>query len=291
MRFFVRFLPFLVLLAACKEPTIGPVVEDAAPEEISVVITDDVVATSVVASAISTSESTEPSDDGSQGGDIEALIGWLLDDSRQLDSVPFPTVIKATTGKQILPIDFEGDPVSAEIAGALRQAMDATVIELNKEDSPVRKQRRINEASRFFEDEMQARLNAMEGFSCAIPRLADGKEQRSGYPDLKLVHKASGRVAYIDPKLFEDKSIKSSLRTFYFEPKTKTNKVLEDAHHILVGIAHDGNAQKWQFTSWHAVDLSGFKVRLKAEFQASNKDLYKDDLIFGKGSVSPAPVE
>ena len=224
-----------------------------------------------------------------QKTDISNLIEWLLDDSRQLDGVPFPDVIRATTGKEILPMKDQADPVCAAITKALSSAMDATLVTLNKEDSPVLQQRRINEASKYFEEEMLRRLDALDDFSCGYPTLVDGRVQRSGYPDLKLVHKPSGRVAYIDPKLFEDKSMRSSLRTFYFEPKTRTNKVLENAHHILVGISHDGNSGKWKFTSWHAVDLAEFKVRLKAEFQAGNKDLYDSDLIFSESAPAKSP--
>ena len=217
-----------------------------------------------------------------EGDDVAVLIEWLLDDSRQLDGVRFADVIQATSGKEILPFSRNEDPVVDEIYGAISMAMGASLLVLNGEESPIRNLGRINEASRYFEEEMMTRLEAIEGFRCSVPPLADGKEQRSGYPDLKLVHEASGRVTYIDPKLFEETSIKSSLRTFYFEPKTKTNKVLDDAHHLLIGIAHDGNTGHWKFTTWHPVDLSEFRVRLKAEFQASNKDLYREEHLVPK---------
>ena len=81
--------------------------------------------------------------------------------------------------------------------------------------------------------------------------------------------------AYLDPKLYEKKSRASSLRTFYYEPRTHTNKIQYDALHLLIGISHDGNEGAWQFTSSEICDLSHFHVRLKAEFQASNRDLYR----------------
>ncbi|MGI9242921.1 MAG: hypothetical protein ACR2RV_19135, partial [Verrucomicrobiales bacterium] len=104
-----------------------------------------------------------------------------------------------------------------------------------------------------------------------------------GYPDLKITHTASGRIAYLDPKLFEAGSENSSFRSFYYEPKTETNKVLEDAHHLLLGIEHDGRDGEWQFTGWHLVDLSELKVRLKPEFQASNRDLYGEEAVLSSG--------
>ena len=37
-------------------------------------------------------------------------------------------------------------------------------------------------------------------------------------------------------------------------------------------------------TGWRLVDLFNFRVRLKAEFQASNKDLYRDELTAGQSA-------
>lgn len=52
-----------------------------------------------------------------------------------------------------------------------------------------------------------------------------------------------------------------------------------DAHHLLAGIEHDGRAGAWKFTGWKLVDLHEFNVRLKAEYQASNRDIYRQSLI------------
>jgi hypothetical protein len=214
--------------------------------------------------------------------DLESLVPLVLSQAARLDDAKFSEVIKGATGHDILPFDPK-DPVDQDILAALRETMRETLKKMNSPDSPVRGLSRINEASRFFEDAMGEILNQREGFTCAVPNNAEGAAQRSGYPDLRLVHEKSGRVAYIDPKLFEAKSKNSSLRTFYFEPKTRTNKVLDDAHHLLVGIAHDGNDGAWKFLEWHAVDLSRFQVGFKAEFQAGNKDLYRPELIIISG--------
>jgi hypothetical protein len=59
-----------------------------------------------------------------------------------------------------------------------------------------------------------------------------------------------------------------------------TNKVRDDAVHLLVGFEHEAKSNgRWAFTRWDLVDLSYFKVRLKAEFQASNRDVYRPDAI------------
>ena len=96
----------------------------------------------------------------------------------------------------------------------------------------------------------------------------------------------SKRVFYLDPKLYAAGSRDSSFRTFYFEPKKSTNKVRDDAVHFVVGFEHapreNGSASPnamWRFTRWDLVDLSRFIVKLKAEFQGSNHDLYRPEAI------------
>ncbi|HEX4641688.1 MAG TPA: hypothetical protein VH252_09885, partial [Chthoniobacterales bacterium] len=118
------------------------------------------------------------------------------------------------------------------------------------------------------------------GFSCEFPHTTEDRVQRSGYPDLRLVETATKRIFYLDPKLYAAGSRESSFRTFYFEPKVTTNKVRDDAVHFLVGFEHEPRtAGRWKFTRWDLVDLAHFKVRLKAEFQASNRDIYKPEAV------------
>lgn len=92
-------------------------------------------------------------------------------------------------------------------------------------------------------------------------------------------------MAYIDLKLVAKGSLNNGFRTFYYSPKDRTNKVLEDAHHLLIGIEHDCNTGNWGFLKWHLVDLYQFRVNLKAEFQASNKDLYRPELVVDADSA------
>ena len=157
--------------------------------------------------------------------------------------------------------------------------LDDVLAQMNAADSPAKRQKRVNEMSRFFEDAIGAKLNKLEGFECAAPKTASGRTQRSGYPDLRLVDKTTGRIVYLDPKLYAKGSRHSSLRTFYFTPKRETNKVNDDAHHLIVGIEHEKTGAEVKFTRWELIDLSKFRVRLKAEFEGSNADMYRDDAV------------
>lgn len=185
----------------------------------------------------------------------------------------FPDVIAAATGHRVLPAD-PADPATRTILDAIEDAASRSIVLLNAKDSPIRGLRRINEGSRYFEDALLTFIDAHPELNCTIPPTADGTVQRSGYPDLRIEHTSTGRVAYLDPKLFDSSNRSSSQRTFYFEPKTRTSKVQEDACHFIVGISHDGNEGAWTFSDPELVDLAQLPVRLKAEFQASNRDLY-----------------
>jgi hypothetical protein len=126
----------------------------------------------------------------------------------------------------------------------------------------------------------------VRGLEAGPPVTAAGRIQRSGYPDIRLMERASGRVYYLDPKLHAAGSERSSFRTFYFEPKRETNKILDDARHLIVAVSHGGRVEgRWRFLGWRLVDLADFEVRLKAEFQGSNRDLYRPEAVVGEGSA------
>ncbi len=216
--------------------------------------------------------------------DSAVLIEWLLQEDRDLKGIPFSEVLAATTGKNILPVDPD-----AVWLKRLATVLDRTLAAMNDPAHPIHSVGRINEASRFIEEQLMAECNKEPGWSCGIPRTSAGEEQRSGYPDLRLVLEDQS-VVYLDPKLFARGSKTSTLRTFYYEPKSTTSKVQDDARHLLVGVQHNGGeGGRIRFEEWDLVDVSKIKVQLKAEFQASNKDLYRGDTILLKSQPSKSP--
>jgi hypothetical protein len=210
---------------------------------------------------------------------IEGLIPWLLDENRQLRGILFRDVIFAATHKRVLPIDKKSE-VDQRVIKQIGRVLDEVARQLNAADSSIQNTARINEVSSHVENLLRELLNAAPGLNCDFPRTQDGHVQRSGYPDLRIVDVASKRVFYLDPKLYAAGSKESSFRTFYFEPKIETNKVRDDAVHLVAGFEHEAKKDgSWNFTRWDLVDLSGFKVRLKAEFQGSNRDIYQPEAI------------
>jgi hypothetical protein len=245
---------------------------------------------------------------------VDQLIPWLLDEDQQLRGVPFSELIFDATGRKVLPF-AANNAVDQRVAKAISAACDETMKRLNAPDSAIQNVGRINEVSSYFEDTLREVLNTTPGLQCDFPVTVEGKLQRSGYPDLRITDLESKRVFYLDPKLYAAGSRDSSFRTFYFEPKRSTNKVRDDAVHFVVGFEHQpplrsgsasapsetgsgspnkeggsasplarrSNAEAtktiWKFTRWDLVDLSRFTVKLKAEFQGSNRDMYRPEAI------------
>jgi hypothetical protein len=214
---------------------------------------------------------------------IDQLIPWLLHEDQELREIPFSQVVFAATGKRVLSLDPKAERDRLAIKN-VSDVLNEVTRRMNADDSPVRNIARINEASSHFEDMLRDLLNRVPGFKCDFPRTSEDRVQRSGYPDLRLVETATNRVFYLDPKLYATGSRDSSFRTFYFEPKVTTNKVRDDAVHLLIGFEHEAKTNgRWTFTRWDLVDLSRFKVRLKAEFQASNREIYTPEAILATG--------
>ncbi|MEY2519887.1 MAG: hypothetical protein QOF24_1646 [Verrucomicrobiota bacterium] len=210
---------------------------------------------------------------------IDQLIPWLLREDHDLRAIPFSDVIFAATGKRVLAIDPKNE-TDQRVIKQISRVLDEVLKRANAAESAVAAIPRINEASSHFEDLMRELLNSVPGLTCEIPPTAENRTQRSGYPDLKLVDEKTKRVFYLDPKVYGAGSRDSSFRTFYFEPKVTTNKVRDDAVHLLVGFEHEAKKDgRWNFTRWDLVDLARFKVRLKAEFQGSNRDIYRPDAV------------
>ena len=237
------------------------------------------VAVTALASAALAQRSPAPK------GPVGQLIPWLLDEDQQLRGVPFSEVILDATGKRVLPFDAN-NTMDQRVVKAISAACNETMNRLNAPASAIQKVDRINEVSSHFEDMLRELLNAAPGLRCDFPLTAQGKVQRSGYPDLRIVDLESKRVFYLDPKLYAVGSRDSSFRVFYFEPRKSTNKVRDDAVHFVVGFEHSpreaGSGSPnpiWKFTRWDLVDLSRFTVKLKAEFQGSNRDMYRPEAI------------
>jgi hypothetical protein len=211
---------------------------------------------------------------------VDALIPWLLQEDAQLRGIPFSEVIFDVTGKPVVAFNPKNE-TGSRVVKQVCVVLDEVISQLNSPANVIQGIPRINEVSSHFEDLMRTLLNKVPRLTCDFPKTSEVGLQRSGYPDLELIDPESHRVYYLDPKLYANGSRDSSFRTFYFEPKIATNKGREDAVHFIVGFEHEKPAadRHWKFTGWDLVDFSHFQVKLKAEFQGSNRDMYRPQAI------------
>jgi hypothetical protein len=214
----------------------------------------------------------------------EAVVR-VMTDSQVLEGVAFRDIVAAATGRAVFPVDQGRDQAWLEKLGRI---LDRVLNTLNDPSHAVQAGGRINEASRFIENELLKELGGAPGWKASIPATSSQTQQRSGYPDLRL-QLEDGRIVYLDPKLHAAGSRASSFRTFYFEPRQETLKITEDAIHLLVAVQHSPGVEKGiQFDAWELIDIADMPLRLKAEFQASNQEIFQKSRIVGKSGPTPS---
>ena len=152
---------------------------------------------------------------------MDQLIPWLLDEDQQLRNVAFSKLIFDTTGRKVLPF-AANNVVDQRVAHAISAACDETMQRLNAPNSEIQNVDRINEISSHFENTL--RELPTPGLRCDFPLTAQGKVQRSGYPDLRITDLENKRVFYLDPKLYTAGTRDSSFRTFISSQKNRPIK-------------------------------------------------------------------
>ena len=129
---------------------------------------------------------------------------------------------------------------------------------------------RINEVSRAIENELVEEIRKTGLKPKILPAM--------GYPDIELIDQ-HGRLTYLEVKI--SSIVKHSrLRSFYY---TNGKKIKRDARHLLLGLLIIEEKDKyWKMEEWTLTDLSKLNVHLKAEFNASNIDIYEPKSILAK---------
>ncbi len=172
---------------------------------------------------------------------IDSLIPWLLNENQQLRGIPFAEVILDTTGKHVLRVDPKNE-TDQRVIKQISATLDDVMKRANRSDSPIQSIGRINEVSSHFEDWLHALLNSTPSLNCDLAAT------------VVFAHFISSR----------------KLRPIRF--------IMTPS--IFSGFEHEPRkAGHWNFTRWDLVDLAHFNVKLKAEFQGSNRDRYRREAI------------
>lgn len=194
---------------------------------------------------------------------------------KPMERLPFPVVIEAMTGKQVLPIldravdtallDKLAEACITVVAGSRRKKFGAN---------------RPNDVSTQVEGKLETALEA-RGIKVQRPKADQGRSP-GGYPDRLIWH--AGEPTYLEVKVSREQNIvQGSARNFFYQP-TANSKIRHDARHLLVGFAiRETSEKQWILTGWKVVDLWHLRVKLKPEYNADNLEIYRDEAILIEG--------
>ncbi|PIV70341.1 MAG: hypothetical protein COS08_00755 [Euryarchaeota archaeon CG01_land_8_20_14_3_00_38_12] len=203
--------------------------------------------------------------------ELENLKDFAKKVLQPLKEVAFPVIVEATTGKKIIKIDLEKEEDKELIEGIKQVAHKVSEKYYENEELIGNRPNDVSEPlEQIFVDEL---IN--EGI--------EGKRlKRKGYPDLEIKDKKDRRT-YIEIKVSRIENVeKGSPRNFYYKPSKKT-KIKEDARHLLFGFVIKERIPKhWKILGWKLVDLAHLKVNFKPEFNADNKEIYKEEAIIAE---------
>ena len=196
---------------------------------------------------------------------LEEVIGKMLS---PLKGIPLKIVIKSLSGYDI--IDFnERDPKDKELLVCLIEALKNAMQSINNNGVHTA---RPNEAGNSIESYVKGELTKL-GCNAHTPNTMSGKEKSSGYPDIVFTDKA-GRINYLECKTFNEKTLNSSLRTFYLSPSNDF-KITSNAHHFLASFEMEERQSVFFVKGFKLLTLEKLNVDVKNEFNANNKELYR----------------
>jgi len=188
-----------------------------------------------------------------------------------LDKVNFKDVLELTSPYKLDPIDLSVNDDKELIDALTKSCTD--FLALCKKTKRVWEGARINEVSKSIENELVEQIRKV-GLDTKIL-------SAQGYPDLEIRDKRN-RVTYLEVKITSKKK-KTGFRAFYY---TTAKKILSDARHLLIGLrVVQVDNKYWKVEEWSLTDLSKLLVSLKAEFNASNIDIYAEGATLSKSHV------
>ena len=222
-------------------------------------------------------------DDKSYYEEIESILRQI---HQPIEKISFSTFVRVVSGYKIIPIDLSKKEDKELIEDLIKVCYE--VIEEIKNTGGVKTKdgktpKRVNEVGNHIERYVK---DVLSKYGYAItPKTKKGKQKSTGYPDIEFWYKGKmeedGRVVYIEIKTFNEKNINSSHRTFYASPSKDEDgiKIRFDAPHLCLSFKIKKLGSEYYDTGFKILDLSKLKGGIKREFNASNKELYKKDLI------------
>lgn len=193
---------------------------------------------------------------------MKNTIRTAIETAQDLQDVSFIDLVETTSDYKLHPLDLNLRE-DKELIESLAAAFKHFVAFSNKTGTRFTA-KRINDVSRHIEEVLVEQMHKTK-LKAKILR-------KAGYPDIELID-THNRVSYLEVKI-SGKKERTSQRTFYY---TSGKKIESDARHLLVGLLFSETTDKhWKAEEWELIDLSKLRVGLKAEFNASNIDIYTE---------------
>lgn len=189
--------------------------------------------------------------------------------------VDFSDLVSGKSDYEIIPLEPD-NPKDEDLVDAISSASN-TLLDRYKRSNRRVNQNRANEVGNTLEDEF---IDVME--SEAAKKNLDytiEKLGRAGYPDIMIVG-PNDRLTYLEMKATSAEWDATGRRFYY-----TTGKKLEgDGRHLLLGMhIEEKSDHHWTVNGWKLADLMHLEANLKIEFNATNQDLYSDDMVVDEG--------
>lgn len=220
-----------------------------------------------------------------EGKYIKELEKALSKFLKPLKNIPFKIAIKAISGCDVIPFD-KNNPDNKQL---LEDLISATKIAIKNANKIGIFTRRENEVGNHIESFMIKAINQI-GLIANRPETREGKKKALGYPDIFLKDK-NGRANYIECKTYNERNYQTTQRSFYFSPAEKLAdfKVIYNAHHFVISfkIKRAKRRGKIAFIPvyWKIFSLDNLIGQIKPEFNANNKQMYKDEALLAEGGM------
>jgi hypothetical protein len=210
---------------------------------------------------------------------IETIIKCLA----PIKDISFPLAVKILTDFDVLAFD----PLTNDNQQLLMRLSSAAQLAGQHAFEKGIEAKRPNEAGRKIERLVLDALNQVR-LRVETPLSKAGTKKTSGYPDIQ-VHDENGQTIYIDCKTYDTSTKNQNYRTFYLSP-SEYPKVTRDALHFLMSFELNKVQRKSKKVfipvSWQIYSLESLLIKLKLEFNASNRDFYLNTVPLIEGSVN-----
>lgn len=200
-----------------------------------------------------------------------------------LDDIPFPVAIKAISGHEVVALNRE-DRKDGELLEKLGRAAELAGSAAYNEGIEAK---RPNEVGNYIEPYVKTGLRQV-GLTAETPVTVVGKRQSSGYPDIEITDDY-GRVTYLECKTYNLKNIDTTQRAFYFSPSKKACKITKNARHLVLSFQIETASRKKKRVyipvRWRVYDTVTMFVQVKHEFNASNRQIYREESLLAEGVI------